>query len=837
MNDQSPRWQRGGRTAPEPAWPVRSGRPPVHADFLSPRPETGHGIDAVSLLPPRGVAADQPGATVLVGPDGYGKTHLAAAQLAYASRANSTDLQVWINASSPSAVVAGYARAAVDAGFADRGLAPEVAASIFLDWLNRTDRPWLVVLDNLTDPGGMRGHLPSGRYGHVIVTCQQSADLSELASLRPRVCPVREFSPREALGYLTARLYDDADKRVEALDLAADLGYMPLALALAAATMAGTALSCRQYRAMFAARSHDLAGRTTDGVVPAADVAWSLALDRADQRSPGGLTRPVLALVALVDPAGMPVGMTTSRAARDYLSGRGRGVPCDDQQVLAAVQGLAQSGLVSIDQSASPALVAVHPVIQETVRRLAPGAVLDDAARAAADAIAEIWPRQDADPALEHALRGCVCWLGGIAGDLLWLPEPHPVLIRTGTSMAEAGLTRPAVTYWTSMLAASNRALGPENAATLAIRDYLAGACEAAGRLPDAVALLEAGVAEREQAQGREHPDTLTARANLARAYRASGMTDAAIEAYERVIADREWVLGAEHPDTLAARSQLASACLKAGRIDQAISVYQRNVSDWERALGPEHPAVLTEYLNLGAAYQAADQIDDAIATFSRVRTMNEKLLGQDDPETARAASYLAFAYRKSGRLKDAIGLYRQALASREAVLGTDHPDTLTAMANLASCYHSAHRMKDAIGLYERLLVARERVQGSDHRDTLTTRGNLAGAYHSAGRLSDALPVYEQTLADFERVLGPDHPDTLTSQANLANAYYMARRQADAIALFEKTIASCERALGPDHALTMTISDNLRSITRLQVFVQVSDMRPESLIALGVPKR
>ncbi len=70
-----------------------------------------------------GRAGDQQALTVLVGPSGYGKTHLAAAVLRGAARTGRTDLQVWINASSPSAVVMGYARAAADVGLTDRGVA------------------------------------------------------------------------------------------------------------------------------------------------------------------------------------------------------------------------------------------------------------------------------------------------------------------------------------------------------------------------------------------------------------------------------------------------------------------------------------------------------------------------------------------------------------------------------------------------------------------------------------------------------------------------------------------------------------------------------------------
>ena len=50
-----------------------------------------------------------------------------------------------------------------------------------------------------------------------------------------RVVPVGPFSPREALSYLMGRLTADTDQRLGAIDLVADLGSEPLALAQASA--------------------------------------------------------------------------------------------------------------------------------------------------------------------------------------------------------------------------------------------------------------------------------------------------------------------------------------------------------------------------------------------------------------------------------------------------------------------------------------------------------------------------------------------------------------------------------------------------------------------------
>jgi tetratricopeptide (TPR) repeat protein len=817
MFDQRVRWQAGGTgSLPDVAWPVCSGRVPALDGSFSPRPETGYGIDlgAASGEPAKWAAGDQPAVTLLVGPSGYGKSHLAAAIVHGHWRSQVSDLQVWINASSRPAIVVGYAQAAGDIGLAEPGGLPDVAAARFLDWLVRTDRRWLVVLDDAGDQAAVRELWPAGASGQVLVTCRQPALLPELGERGARVCEIGEFSPREALAYLTARLYDNTDQRVQALDLAGDLRCMPLALALASATMAGTSLSCREYRLRFTGRLQELLGRTADASVSPTEVAWSLALDRADQRHPAGAARPVLALTALLDQAGVPAQVITSRAACGYLADRGNGTQADPQYAWAGLGNLAQAGLVKVDQPTTVSLVVVHPIVQAAVRRLVPAAVLDEAARAAADALLEAWPQLEADLELTQALRDCAIALREVAGDVLWTPEPHPVLVRAGTSLIDAGMARTAIGYWQSLLGSSGRILGAGHAQTLAFRDLLASACEAAGQFDDAIEEYLISVADREQVQGPDHRDTLTARTALARTYRAAGALEAAVSVYERVLADREWVLGTEHPDTLAARSQLASTYHLAGQLDNAIALYQNNLAEWERVFGPDHREALTEYANLGRVYQSAGRLDDAIAIFRRVRTLREKTLGPNHPDTLTACGHLAYAYRTAGRMKEALPCYRQTLAGRVAVLGPDHPDTLTALANMASCYHSAHRMKEAIPLYERLLADRERVQGPDHPDTLTARGNLAGGYHSAGRLADALPVYERTLADFERVLGGDHPDTLTSRGNLAHAYYMARRHSDAIAAFERTFADCARVLGPDHPLTRTISDNLDAANR-----------------------
>ena len=81
-----------------------------------------------------------------------------------------------------------------------------------------------------------------------------------------------------------------------------------------------------------------------------------------------------------------------------------------------------------------------------------------------------------------------------------------------------------------------------------------------------AIAVGEPLLADRERVLGPDHPDTLASRNNLAAAYQAAGRAAEAIPLHERTLADRERVLGPDHPDTLTSRNNLAAAYQAAGR-------------------------------------------------------------------------------------------------------------------------------------------------------------------------------------------------------------------------------------------------------------------------------
>jgi tetratricopeptide (TPR) repeat protein len=803
--------------AQQPGTPTQSGIllsgivPPL-ADAYYPRTETGPDL-AADLRPGKtvvlvhGEETDSAPATQ----GGTGKTQLAVEYVHAAWNSRLVEVLVWVTATNAESIITGFAQAANTVDASNPGEGAEVAAARFVSWLAHTKRPWALVIDDLADLADLEELWPSGVSGRILITTRLPA--ASFESKDVLVIPLSGLSRREALSFLSSRLTDHPDQRIEALDLGEDVDGVPLALAQATAVINARRQGCREYRGLLAERRAHMSA--VDGVSATVLATWSIAAECAHELPPAGLAWPTLVLASTMDNHGIPGAVLTSPSACSYIAGRpSTSGGADQNMVRAAINNLAGVGLVTIDPASPVRTVQMHASVQAAVRAWLPQADLEQVVLAAADALLETWPEGDGGPQLDQALRDCTAALRANDRGMLWKTEAHPLLFRAGLSLENSRLAGAAIAYWQSILATSTRLLGPAHANSVVARDRLAAAYESAGRSAEAISVFQAALADRERNQGPEHAETIAARGHLAHAYQTAGRPADAVTLYERTVADSERMLGPGHPVTLGSRGSLADAYATAGKHKDAISAYALLLADAERILGSGHPATLAARSSLAATYMLAGRPKDAIEQYERALADQERMHGRDHPDAIAARASLASAFRAAGKMKDAIGQYERVLADRERVEGADHPDTIAARANLAFAYRSAGRLREAIPHYERVLADRERVQGRDHRDTLTARSNLAACYQLARRLTDAIPQYERALADSERMLGAGDMETLTTRCNLASAYYTVGRLSDVVSVLQRALTDCERYLGPDHQMTQTVRENLDAATQ-----------------------
>ncbi len=674
--------------------------------------------------------------SVVTGTQGVGKTQLAAAY-ARAKLAAGWRLVAWVNAEEPGSLHAGLAAVADAAGLSDGGSRWDTADAgrMVRHWLEADGDPCLLIFDNARDPEVLQPFVPVGGAAQVLITSTRQS----VASLGTSV-PVGVYSPDEALAVLAGRTGQASEEGAAAV--AAELGHLPLALAQAAAVIAGEQLRYGAYlERLQALPVQEYLIRVEDQPYPhgvVAAVLLSLQTVRAADQ-PGVCTR-LMEIMAVLSAAGVH---------RDILhaAGQAGALASGGHQVAAAVVDRALAQLAErslLTFSLDGQTIIVHRLVTQVVRdgvvrrerltAVCRGAASALEARARALAGSQDRPAVRDIPEQVAALLDNTAGLAGetdeeLAGVLLQLRFfALYYLIQLGDSGSQA------------------------------------------------VAVGKQLTADLEPILGRDHPYTLNSRNSLAAAYQSAGRPAEAIALFERTLVAQERVLGPDHPDTLISGNNLAVAYQDAGRAAEAVPLFERILGDRERLLGADHPSTLNSRGNLATAYRDAGRTGEAVALFERTLVDREWLLGADHSDTLTTRNNLANAYRDAGRIADAIPLVEQVLAARARLLGADHPSTLTSRNNLAAAYRAAGRVTEAIPLHEQNLAACERLLGADHPKTLASRNNLANAYRDVGRATEAIPLLEQTLAARERLLGADHPSTANTRDNLALAYQQAGR-------------------------------------------------------------
>jgi tetratricopeptide (TPR) repeat protein len=594
---------------------------------------------------------------VIYGPGGVGKSQLA---VHYARRYRQRyRVAWWIMADSAENVELGLA--ALAARLHPTGTLADAQAWA-LNWL-QNNRDWLLVLDDVIDLAAVErvlGQL-AGR-GQILMTTRRNLGNAEWARLGMAPLPLDVLDPAASIRML-ARLSGLNDEE-GASRLAAELSYLPLALAQAAAYISqNDGLSFDGYRTLLRGHSELLAAGA-EGRERTVAHAWQVSMAEVTRRAP--LAGRLLAVMAWLAPDGLPEDVLRPLAANS-VEFRGALATLVSYSLIARTDGMLRSHrLMQAVARNAPAFHDLPSVATEAASLLRAAIPYDPVANVAG------WPRWNA---------------------LL----PHIDALIENLGMDNAG---PDLTYVA------------DQAATYRLFQ---------GQVATAVAQFEQIHAHRQRMLGNGHLDTLTSRHNLASAYQTVGRLDEAIDLHEHVLADYRRLVGDDHPDTLASANNLARAYQAARRTPEAIALHERVLADSQRVLGDDHPDTLASRNNLALAYQEQGQLTPAISLLEQVLAARRRILGDDHPGTLASANNLARAYQAAGRTSEAIALHERVLADSQRVLGDDHLDTLASAYNLAVAYAAVGRRDEAGRLLNWTLAGQQRTLGENHPVTHNT--------------------------------------------------------------------------------------------------------------------
>ncbi|WP_055587816.1 tetratricopeptide repeat protein [Peterkaempfera griseoplana] len=834
-NEQNNHFHAAPRT-PAP-WPHQVGVIPPRAQWLQDRAETrlltrvlseggtvgealgGARGGTTSTEPARQALASG----VLAGMGGVGKTQLAAHYARTAWRSGALDVLVWITASSPTAIVNGYAQAAAEVLAADT-TDPQRAAANFLAWLEpKGDRPpcrWLVVLDDVADPNDLRGWWPpASPTGSTLVTTRRK-DAALTASRS--VVEVGMFSEAESVAYLTQTLAarDRREPDDELAALAARLGHLPLALSQAAAYVIDADITCAAYRALLADRAHTLADVAPDALPDdqphTVAAAWSLSVDRADALRPRGLARPLLELAAFLDPNGIPDSVLTSEPALAHLSRRQRhltgvqNVTAD--RVLLALRALHRLSLIAHTPAVAHQAVRVHQLLQRAVRESLTPARHTRQAHIAADALAAAWPEVENHAVFAQALRANATALIACAGDELHQAGIHPVLFRAGRSLGEVGQLDAARAHYQHLADTARRHLGAEHADTLIARYQTAAWQARAGNTADALTALAKVLHDQSRVLGPDHPDTLRTRSSVIVVQaQEDGDRTQELASLIKLLEQQMQALGLDHRDCLATRRRVASVMGEAGFKAEAVGSLAEVLQDQVRVLGPDDPDTVATQDAL-AFWQAEVRTQDA---GSAAKAMNQVLqeqmqvLGPDHRDTLATRRKIATLSGQVGDIAGAVQILTDLLDDQGRILGADDLETLSTRKQLAFWQGRLSGADSAVAVLTTLIEDQARVLGRDHADSLDTRKELAfwqGRVHGGSR---AVETLADLVGDMVRVLGPDHAQTLDAMDDLVFWRDQVDRIRSTAAGYSSLLDQALTLLGPEHPRTVDAADKL----------------------------
>jgi len=516
---------------------------------------------------------------------GIGKTQTAV-EYAYRHQDDYTAI-FWIAANTTATLTAGFVEMArllklPQAHEADQRLAVEAVKR----WLE-THHGWLLIADNADKPELLKPFRPRTLSGRLLLTSRAHV-FDMLGIARP--IALETMNPAEAVDFLftrTARADHSAEEETAAKDLAAELGYLPLALEQAGAYLAANEARLQDYLASYRQRQLELLEKRTPmvGDYPAS-VATTWAINFAEVEATSQASADLLRVSAYLSPDSIPLELFTEGGGElgEALSATLAGVNNNPLILDEVLKPLRRYSLVSRDVESRS--YSIHRLVQAVLQ-----------AEIRKEGQEQLWAERSI-----RALNAAFTYAGyeswGPCERLISHVEVAAKLVaRYGFTFREAAiLLNEAGSYYMDR-----------------------------GQYTAAEPLYLRALGIREKVLDANHPDVATSLHNLAGLYYKQGRYSDAEPLFKRALGIRERVLDTDHPDVAQSLTNLAELHHNQGRYREAEPLFVRALSILEKVLDADHPSVAIVLKNYIGVLRAMQRDAEAIEVESRFKAKHKE--------------------------------------------------------------------------------------------------------------------------------------------------------------------------------------------------------------------
>jgi tetratricopeptide (TPR) repeat protein len=503
----------------------------------------------------------------LFGLGGTGKTQLAL-EYVYSHKHTYSGIY-WISGISDATLLSGFQEIASltrCVGSEDLTTQPDSLVKKVRYWLNNQDN-WLLVIDNVENTSLLDKYLPNRSLNQHTLLTLRNPNTIEIPAIGLKV---GVLDPDEAVQLLLRRCQITGPsvptdhEQTEAAEIVKELGYLPLAIDVAAAYIAEVAKDITKYLPRYRENRQKYYSRVPKGnwsYKMSVENAWHLSFEDI-RRSNAGASQ-LLELFAFLSPDGILRQFV--EAGGKALDGTLQEVVEDSETFDEALSELERFSLIDRQGKGSDERIKIHRLVQQVTRDNLTETQRISLSNSVIDLFNVAFP-QGYDWNRDTAAV-CRRFQDQVLQPLMEMSEvKSEVLLRALNQLR-----------W--FLHADGKYNTAELVAAKAYQIYMS-------------------------TLGEQHPDTLGAIANLAGTYRNQGKWEEAVILEEKVLELRKEILGEQHPDTLGAMANLAATYWSQGKWEEAVILQEKVLELRKEILGEQHPDTLGAMANLAATYE-----------------------------------------------------------------------------------------------------------------------------------------------------------------------------------------------------------------------------------------